>query len=187
MRLSLLTFGAAVLLGSGSAFAQTAPTQPPGSLSKPQVTVAVGQALQLNAGEYGQAAVKQLADDLAQTVGRALAHSRTNSLLEAHLVLESATPTRPTAAQLGSNAGLSERSIGLGGAWIDGYVVTAANQKRPISYSFYETDLRNELAPTMWSDAERAFDMLAAQLSHGKYPQQAGAAPTQASFAQWPR
>ena len=158
MRLAIL-FAAASLLGA-SALAHAPADAAPGPSPTPQVTVTAGQALQLSANDYGPEAVKELTEDLAQAVGKSLGHSRNNEVREAHLVLENATPTRPTAAQLGHNPGLSELSIGLGGAWIDGYVVTADNKKTPIGFSFYETNLRNDLAPAMWSDAERAFDML---------------------------
>jgi hypothetical protein len=187
MRLALSLI--AVLALTGAADAQTPAdtalaAAPP---SKPNVSVEAGQALQLKAGDYGRDAVSQLTDDLASTVGKALARSHSGAPVRVKLVLEDATPTRPTLAQLGRVPGLSERSIGLGGAWIDGYVLTADNKQLPISYSFYETNLRDELAPSMWSDASRAFEQLADQLARGKYPNEAPPNVSSQSFAHWPR
>jgi hypothetical protein len=187
MRLALSVLLAAALAGAASAQTPADPAVAAAAPSKPEVSVAVGQALQLKAGDYGPSAVTELANDLASTIGKALARSHSGAPLRVKLVLEDATPTRPTVAQLSRNAGLSERSIGLGGAWIDGYVLTADNRKIPISYSFYETDLRDEMAPAMWSDAERAFDLLAGQLAHGKYPKQTAPNVPQGGFAHWPR
>jgi hypothetical protein len=187
MRLALSLILAATLSGAASAQTPTDTALAAASPAKPDVSVVVGQALQLKAGDYGSWALTELTKDLTSTIGKALAHSHGGTPLQVKLVLEDATPTRPTAAQLGREAGLSERSIGLGGAWIDGYVLTADNKKVPISYSFYETDLRNEMAPAMWSDADRAFDLLASQLAHGKYPEQNAPNVPQGGFAHWPR
>lgn len=187
MRLALSLILVAALTGAASARTPDEMPLAAAPSSKPNVSVTAGQALQMKAADYGQSAVNELTKDLASTVGTALTHSHRATPLEVKLVLEDATPTRPTAAQLGHNPGLSERSIGLGGAWIDGYVLTADNTRIPISYSFYETDLRNELAPAMWSDASRAFDQLASRLAHGDYPREAAPDVTQDSFAHWPR
>jgi hypothetical protein len=185
LALSLLAF----LAVTGAAHAQTPADTAlaAASPSTPNVSVETGQALQLKAGDFGQSAVTELTQDLASTVGKALAHSHSGAPMRVKLVLEDASPTRPTVAQLGRDAGLSERSIGLGGAWIDGYVLTPDNKQVPISYSFYENDLRDELGPTMWSDASRAFEQLAGQLAHGKYPNEAPPKVNEQSFAHWPR
>ncbi len=187
MRLAPSLFLACSLAGSSLAQTPVDTTLAAASAAKPNVSVTAGQALQLKAGDYGREAVDELTDDLASTVGHALAHSKSGAPLRVKLVLEDASPTRPTMAQLGRVPSLSERSIGLGGAWIDGYVLTADNKQIPISYSFYETDLRDELAPAMWSDASRAFVQLADQLAHGKLPNQAAPNVPQGSFARWPR
>ncbi len=185
MRLALSLI-LATLAGAASAQTPADTAVASASTSKPDLSVVAGQALQMKAADYGASAVTELTDDLASTVGRALARSHSGAPVQVKLVLEDATPTRPTAAELGHDAGLSEGSIGLGGAWIDGYVLTADNRRIPISYSFYETDLRDEMAPAMWSDADRAFDELASQLARGKYPKQAEPNRPQGGFAHWP-
>ena len=161
----------------------------PGAVGAPDVTVTAGQALQDKSGDYGFEEIDGLTRQLASVVGRAVARSHApNAPVRLQLVLQDATPNRPTATELGRNAGLSLRSIGLGGAWIDGSATMADGRKVSIGYSFYETDLRNELGPTTWSDAERAFDMLAARLAKGDLPQRASPdpAPKSNAFAHFP-
>ncbi len=176
---------------SGAAIAQTPPpvAAEPGAVGAPDVTVTAGQALQQKAGDYGFEEIDGLTRQLADEVGRAVKRSHaTGAPVRLQLVLQDATPNRPTAAELGRNAGLSPRSIGLGGAWIDGVATMADGRKISIGYSFYETNLRNELGPATWSDAGRAFDMLAARLAKGDLPQRAAPdpAPKSNAFAHFP-
>ncbi len=172
----------------GALFGTAAAAQPLlGAPARPDVTVAVGQALSLKAGDYGARDVADLANRLAASVGERLSRSANPSAMsQVHLVLEDATPSRP-GLSTAHGASLSDRSIGLGGAWIDGYVLGADNKKQPISFSYYEADLRNTLAPTMWRDADHAFSMLAADLAQGELPQETApvAAPTK-QVAHWP-
>ncbi|MHB8286926.1 MAG: hypothetical protein ACYDD1_19925 [Caulobacteraceae bacterium] len=187
MRLALSLIAALAVTGAARAQTPTDIALAAAPSSQPNISVETGQALQLKSGDFGPEAVTELTNDLASTVGKALAHSHNGAPVRVKLVLEDASPTRPTIAQLGRVPGMSERSIGLGGAWIDGYVLTADNKQLPISYSFYQTNLRDELAPSMWSDANRAFEQLADQLARGKYPKEAPPDAPQQSFAHWPR
>ena len=172
----------AVLLGAtaGPLVARAATT--------PDVTVTLGQALQDKSGDFGGDQVQGLTRDLADVVGRAIARSNhTGTPVRLQLVLEDATPNRPTPAELGRNAGLSYGSIGLGGAWIDGTAFMADGRKVSLGFSFYETNLSNEFGPSTWSDAKRAFDMLARRLARGDIPQKAAPnAAANSGFAHFP-
>lgn len=146
------------ILAAGAANAQT-----------PNVTVAVGPELASKADRIGMREIDELREDLAKSVGRALTRSGAQ---RADLVLEMATPNRPTFEQLGRRPGLSFWSIGLGGASITGTVTRADGAVQPVSYRWYESDLRQVRGYTTWTDAERAFDLLAYKIARGNIPNQ---------------
>jgi hypothetical protein len=138
----------------------------------PPVNVSLGPELQRKLDAYGPREVQDLQRDLSRQVSRALGRSKTR-VDRVEMVLEDATPNRPTFAQLGRNTGLSPQSVGVGGARMSG-VVYAGGQQRPFRYGWYETDLRNERGAATWSDAYRAFGLLAGRLARGDLPQSYG-------------
>ena len=89
------------------------------------------------------------------------------------LVLEDARPNRPTFAMLSRNTGLSLQSVAIGGATVTG-AAYGPSGVQPLTFSWYETDLRNEVGAATWSDAGRAFQFLASQLSRGRVPTRLG-------------
>ena len=83
-----------------------------------------------------------------------------------NLVIEDATPNRPTMRQMTRTPGLSFESRGIGGATLSGTLVTADGTV-PVSYRWYESDFRNTLASGTWSDAETTFDRFARKVAKG--------------------
>jgi hypothetical protein len=162
--------GGALIALSAAAAAQAA-----------DVSVTIGPELQKNATSYGEREVQQLASDLQETVTKALAKPGAAPLQRVDLVLEAATPNRPTFKQLGQPTGMSLRSVGLGGAVVTGKVTRADGSTQPISYSWYETNLHNVIGYTTWTDADRTFSRLASQLASGKTPNQGPYRPDLAS------
>jgi hypothetical protein len=146
------------LLAAGAAAAQT-----------PNVTVTVGSELQSKASRIGQPEIDLLRKDLARTIERALARSGGQ---RADLVLEMAKPNRPTFEQMGHRPGLSFMSFALGGASITGTITRADGSVQPVSYRWYETDIRDSVTSTTWTDAERAFQMLSYRIARGNIPNQ---------------
>jgi hypothetical protein len=144
------------IAAAGAAFAQTS-----------NVTVAVGPELQSKADRIGVREIDMLREDLAKQVGRALTRSGAQ---RADLVLEMATPNRPTFEQLGARPGLSFWSLGVGGASVTGTVTQADGTVQPVSYRWYETDIRQARGSTTWTDAERAFGLLSYRLAKGDVP-----------------
>lgn len=153
-------FAGALMAALGLASAASATT----------VTVGFGPELQRQAVSYGQRDVQDISDDLRKAVERASSRAPATAPQRADLIIEAATPNRPTFKQQGDQPGLSLRSVGLGGATITGSVVGADGVSRPISFSWYETDLRNERGTTTWTDADRAFDYLARRIAKGEAP-----------------
>lgn len=167
----------ALLLSGGVAQAQPAPVQ-----------VSLGQPLQQKSRVYGREQLEMLRADLARTAAAALARGGQGAPAQVRLVLEDVTPNRPTPAELGADANLSPNSLGLGGAWIDGEAVMPDGAVRPLSFSFYETSLRNEMGPAIWSDVDRAFQRFAGELERGRVPAQPPPViPQRAAFDTWPR
>jgi hypothetical protein len=133
--------------------------------------VRIGPVLAAKAPKLGQADVDEIVKDLADTVrGDLRARHGGKAPVRAALVLEDATPNRPTAQQLGDHPGLSERSLALGGAAISGVVTFADGRTEPLSYSFRQDSLRDDLGVGQWTDADRAFDELGDDLAHGHIP-----------------
>jgi hypothetical protein len=133
------------------------------------VTVAIGPELAGKADRIGMREIDLLREDLARNVGRALERGGGQ---RADLVLEMATPNRPTFEQLGRRPGLSMWSIGVGGASVTGTVTRADGTVEPVSYRWYEQDIRNARGSTTWSDANRAFNMLSHRIARGTIPDQ---------------
>jgi len=150
---------------AGAGFAQT-PTAP-----APEVTVRVGPALAARAHKLGETEVNEMAKALADTVrGDLTAHHRANAPVRAELVLEDATPNRPTLQQLSDHPGLSIHSLSLGGAAVSGVVTFADGHTAPVSYSFQQDSLRDDIGVGEWTDAERTFELLGDDLAHGHIP-----------------
>lgn len=157
MRTIALT--AAALLASATA-ALAAPAS---------VTVAIGPELQEKAEKtYGVREVNRLADELRADVERALARSGAHDGARIELTLVDAKPNRPTMKQMGDMPGLSMQSFGVGGASIEGQVISANGVATPVSYRWYETDIRQAYGDWVWSDAEQTFQRFARRLSRGQ-------------------
>jgi len=163
-----LAFGIslAALVGVSQVKAQTQSQVP---AQRPEVNVSIGAALQARADDFGGRELDDLRKDLKDEVGHALAHSRYQPM-RVDLVIEDATPNRPTFAQLSRSTGLSMRSVGVGGARVTGALVGPDGVSRPIRFQYFETDLREERGATTWSDADRSFMMLADALASGRVP-----------------
>ena len=133
------------------------------------VSVTVGPDLAKKTKSYGAREIEQIRKDLQQQVASAVSKS-SSPVTRVDVVLEDATPNRPTFAQLGRNVGLSMESVGVGGAKMSGVVHTADGRQLPFRYGWYETDIKNEIGAVTWSDAYRAFGMLAHRVGKGDLP-----------------
>lgn len=133
------------------------------------VEVSVGAELADKTEEYGQRDVDRLVTSLDEAAEDALAQSGRYPGARLYLVLEDATPNRPTFQQLTDRPGLSMDSIGVGGAEISGRLVTADGAEIPVSYRWFETNLAFASAAHTWSDTERAFRRFAGRLAEGRY------------------
>lgn len=134
-----------------------------------EVRVTVGPELQKKAEKiYGVRDVNDLAQDLQSSVSKELARTGVLAGARINLTLVDATPNRPTMKQMSDKPGLSSWSFGLGGAEIQGEAVSPDGVVTPISYRWYEHDIRQAWYNTTWGDANRAIDRLAHKLSRGQ-------------------
>lgn len=144
----------ATLVVAGAAQAQSA-----------EVSVSIGPELQQKMEDLGEREVRMEADRLAVTVRDALAQSGALEGSRVELVLVDLKPNHPTFEQMVSRPGLDRlRSVSIGGARIEGEVISADGQHRPVRYDWYSTTLADVHGFGTWQDAERAFDRLAANL-----------------------
>jgi hypothetical protein len=137
--------------------------------SAQQVTVTVGGDLTKNVAELGQRDVDRQLERLQSVVERRLARDGGLEGAQVRLVLTDLKPNRPTWRQAADKPGLSIMdSISIGGATIEGEVVTADGQTLPVRYSRYSSSLAEVYGYSTWQDAERAYDRLAGNLASGR-------------------
>ena len=141
-----------------------------GALAAPaSVTVTVGPELQLKGEKIlGMRDVNDLAKSLQSDVEKRLTKTGAYSGSRIELILVDAQPNRPTFKQLSDTPGLSMRSIGIGGARIEGRAVAADGAVTPLSYDYYSPDIVWVQGSTTWSDAELTFMRFASELGRGR-------------------
>jgi hypothetical protein len=133
------------------------------------VSVSVAPELQKTFDKtYGVREAQLLTGELQGNVEKALARTGAYDGARIELTLVDVKPNRPTFKQLGDTPGLSMESFGIGGARIEGKIVAADGRETPITYRWYETDIRESYARWIWSDAETTFDRFARKLAKGE-------------------
>ncbi len=161
-RLAFIAPLAATIAAASIAFAQ-----PTGA---PTVTVTLGEDLQEEAEKLGQREVDRQVAELTRTVEQTLARRGALQGATINLVLTDLKPNRPTIQQTIDRPGLSIiDSISIGGATIEGEVITAGGQTLPVKYDRYSTNIQDVFGFGTWQDAERAYDRLANNLASGRY------------------
>ncbi len=137
--------------------------------SPASVVVSVSPELQAKAERtYGARDIQDLVVDLQTAVARETA--KTGAFDGARIVLELADvrPNRPTFKQMSDNPALSYQSFGTGGAEIEGHALMPNGQVVPLSYSYFESDIRYAQLGGTWSDAEQTIDRFANRMARGK-------------------
>ena len=133
------------------------------------VTVTIGGRLQDQVETLGARDVQQQADELAAAVRRELARRGAYPGAQVNLVLTDLKPNRPTYQQASDKPGLSIiDSISIGGAAIEGEIITADGERLPVRYSRYSNSIDEVWGFGTWQDAERAYDRLASNMVAGR-------------------
>lgn len=132
------------------------------------VHVVLGPKLVKEARNLGQRDLDRLTAELEQTVERAVARSGRANGGRLELTLTDVRPSRPTFEQMARRPGLSMDSVANGGAALEGVEIAPDGTRRPVKFSWYESDIRWARARATWTDAHRAFDIFARQYAQGK-------------------
>lgn len=141
----------------------------PAFAQTPQVTVTVGGDLTEEVETLGQRDVDRQLERLRTVVERRLARDGALEGAQVNLVLTDLKPNRPTMQQAIDKPGLSiMESISIGGATIEGEVITADGQRLPVRYSRFSGSLAEVYGYTTWQDADRAYDRLANNIASGR-------------------
>jgi len=157
-----LVFATVALLAGAATAASAAPAS---------VNVTIGPELQVKAAKsLGQRDVNELAADLRTRVEKQLAKTGAYDGQRIELELTDVQPNRPTFKQLADKPGLSYESFGIGGARIEGSAIAPDGKVTPISYRYYESDIRYARRGGTWADAEWTIDRFAYQLGRGRAP-----------------
>jgi len=112
-------------------------------------------------GHYGERALEHLRDDVRKELSDDLAkfgiEQSDNAAYELRVTIVDAEPTRPTLKQLSMQPNLSFKSVGNGGATLKAEIFDGSGQSiGQLDYDWYESNFRDNLGFSTWSDAERA-------------------------------
>ena len=158
MRTIAISAAAAFLASAGAAAAAPA-----------SVTVSIAPELQTKAERVlGVRDIDDLAADLKKDVERQAAKSATFDGARIDLQLADARPNRPTFKQLSDHPGLSYESFGTGGVRIEGHALLPGGRVIPLSYNYFETDIRWARVGGTWADAQAAIERFAYRLGRGE-------------------
>lgn len=106
---------------------------------------------------------------LTAEIEQAMAQNPALAGARANLVLTDLAPNRPTFEQLSYSVGLDPiRSVSIGGASIEGEIVTASGQALPVDYDWYSPSIEDARYASVWQDAERTYERLARRISRGQ-------------------
>ena len=115
--------------------------------------------------KYGPREGDRLAADARRSLERALAGVDAPTATRIDVEIVDAKPNRPTMQQMTDMPGLSMESIAIGGASLRATLRDASGAElRTVSYSWYESDIRDAFGATTWTDANRAIRWFSAQV-----------------------
>lgn len=141
----------------------------PALAQAPRVTVTIGSELAEKVEDLGQRDVDRQIARLQETVERELARSGSLDGARVNLVVTDLKPNRPTFQQAVDRPGLSViDSRSIGGATVEGEVITAEGERRPVRYTHYSSSIAEVYSYSTWFDAEVAYDRLADRLASGR-------------------
>ena len=116
--------------------------------------------------DYGVREGEILKADLAHSVETALQRAGVPAGVIVELTISDAKPNRPTLGQMTDQPGLSYQSFGIGGATVEGRVLSADGRVLAILKDrWYETDIDQAYGRSTWGDANFAFDRFARKLA----------------------
>lgn len=121
-------------------------------------------------GFYGEKDLNRLTQRLSDSITERLEKKGLrvddNAPVTLIVTLDNAKPNRPTFNQMSKQAGLSFRSVSVGGAEIKSELIDASGSSLGTAdYKWYETDIRDASYGGTWQDAHRAINRYAKKIS----------------------
>jgi hypothetical protein len=159
---------ASLLLVSAPLGAVAQPHRPLPPVS--EVSVGIGPQLQAKASDYGRRDLDMLAGELKKDMESELRHAGRMGPggVRLDLWITDAKPNHPTQKQLEDQPGLDYlRSVGKGGATIDGTEIAPDGARRKLHFENYEESLRMARGQSTWGDAENVFMWFAHDYAKG--------------------
>lgn len=136
--------------------------------AQPVVNVTVGPDLTREIKKLGDRDVDQQISDLQAQVSKALEQAYPGAT--ADLVLTDLKPNRPTFQQVRDTPGLDPiRSVSVGGAAVEGQIVTADGRTLPVRFSYFTPNITDVWGFATWQDAQRAFERLGSQIEQRRF------------------
>lgn len=136
--------------------------------AQPVVNVTVGPELTRQVDKLGDRDVDQQIADLRTEVSKALAQAYPGAT--ADLILTDLKPNRPTVQQVRDTPGLDPiRSVSVGGAAVEGRIVTADGRTLPVDFSYYTPSITDVWGFATWQDAQRAFQRLGYRIEQRRF------------------
>jgi hypothetical protein len=169
MRRSGLAFSLTLALAAASSVAVADAPRPLPPVS--DIRVGIGPQLRAKADTYGQRDLDMLAADLKKDLEQELRKAGRLGPNGARLELwiTEASPNHPTMKQMSDQPGLDYmRSVGKGGATIDGAEIRPDGSRRNLHFSYNEESLRMARGQSTWGDAENVFMWFAHDYAIGK-------------------
>ena len=119
-----------------------------------------------NNGFYGERDLLRLTERLQSKLEKSLikkgVHISETAETVLRVTLVDANPNRPTSEQLSRQSGLHHRSLGVGGAKMEGELIAADGQSLgTMNYNWYEHDISESQYGGTWTGANRAIDRFA--------------------------
>lgn len=116
--------------------------------------------------DYGPREGDKLASDIRKDLERELAKANVDPA-RIEVTIEDAKPNRPTMQQMSDKPGLDMlRSKSVGGMDLTGVIYDASgNEIGKVEYDWYETNIQNVMASSVWNDAGRASRRFAQELA----------------------
>lgn len=163
--LAAVLFAAPVFAQGLSASYSATPTGPV-SL----VDITIGETLEAKRDEYGarefDRLIRTLSSDLQRELREAALLADGEGSATLHVVIEDATPNRPTFAQQGATSSLSFQSFGRGGAHVTAELRdTRGAVIATYDYSWMTPRLEDALYNNVWTDTKRTFDRFSVRLA----------------------
>lgn len=134
------------------------------------VNVSIGPDVRRDVSDLGRDEVDRQTERLAQVVTRELSRSGALDGATLNLVITGLKPNRPTFQQMADRPGLDgHRSVSIGGASIEGEIITASGERIPVSYGWFSYSIAEVQGFSTWQDAERTYNRFADNLAEGRY------------------